>query len=145
MWWTTEQVAEHAGMTVEQVYESRRRKEWPGVLGVRQGRSLRYDSELVKAGPRAAEHSDDAAVVAVWLLEDIRNLARDIRSAVEEVRAWTRQQQDRPLLDIDTCGVVRGIDDGPDHWVVACTQDEHHGGPHVGFVSWLNDERAEDE
>lgn len=88
MWWTIEQTAEHAGMTVDQVRETRRRKEWPGVVGVRQGRRLRFDPERVKAGPREAEHTDDAAVAAVWLLEDIRNLVGQIHQAIEDIRRW---------------------------------------------------------
>ena len=93
MWWTTEQVAEHAGMTVEQVWETRRRKEWPGVAGVRQGRRLRFDPEVVKAGPREAEHTDDAATAAVWLLEDIRNLVGQIHQAITDIRRWQQEQQ----------------------------------------------------
>ena len=93
MWWTTEQVAEHAGMTVEQVYESRRRKEWPGIVGVRQGRSLRFDPDRVTAGPQEPQRTDDPAVAAVWIVEDIRGMVRQIRTAVDELLAWTRQQQ----------------------------------------------------
>lgn len=101
MWWTTEQVAEHVGMTVEQVYVTRRRKEWPGVLGVRQGRALRFDAELVQAGPGETEHTDDTAIVTVWLLEDLRNSVRELRTAVEEVRAWVRsQREDRPIFEV---------------------------------------------
>lgn len=146
MWWTVEQVAEHTGLTVTQVYESRRRREWPGNVGVRQGRSLRFDSELVKAGPREPEHTDDPSVAAVWMLEDVRTLAREIKTAIHEVRASVREEKAVKVMDIEMCGLVRSIDDGPDHWVVACTQDEYHDGPHVGIVAWEDDEeRADNE
>jgi hypothetical protein len=99
MWWTIEQTAEHAGITVEQVYETRRRKEWPGVLGIRQGRRLRFDSERVKAGPVLPEHTEDAAVAAVWLLEDIRNLVGQIHGAITDLRAWQAEdRQERPHM-----------------------------------------------
>ena len=93
MWWTIEEVAEHLDMTVEQVRQTRSRKEWPGVIGIRQGRRLRFDSEAVKAGPREPEHTDDAAVAAVWLLEDIRNLVGQIHTAINDIRAWQREQR----------------------------------------------------
>lgn len=102
MWWTTEQAAEHLGMTAEQIYESRRRKEWPGNIGVRQGRTLRFDRERILAGPVMPEHTDDAATAAVWLLEDIRNLVGQIHSAIMDLRAWTAEQrQDRAYMTAD--------------------------------------------
>ena len=117
MWWTTEQVAEHAGMTVEQVWETRRRKEWPGVLGIRQGRRLRFDPEMIKAGPREPERTDDAATAAVWLLEDIRNLVGQIHQAIIEIRAWQREQRVRPwetmvfTTDVDSDGTAWTLDE----------------------------------
>lgn len=42
------------------------------------------------------------------------------------------------VIDIEMCGMVRSIDDGPDHWVVCCTQDEGHDGPHVSSIVWVS-------
>lgn len=39
------------------------------------------------------------------------------------------------------CGVILDIDYGPNHWVIACTQDAFHEGPHVGLASWPAEER----
>jgi hypothetical protein len=100
MWWTIEQTAEHLGMTVDQVRATRRRREWPGNVGVRMGKRLRFDRERILAGPVVPEHTDDAATAAVWLLEDIRNLVGQIHGAVADLRRWQQEQrQERAIME----------------------------------------------
>lgn len=73
--WTIEEVAEHTGLTVTQVYESRRRKEWPGVIGTQRGRRLMFDADRVKAGPEAvaSQTTDDVQTAILWTLQGIES------------------------------------------------------------------------
>ena len=70
-YWTIEEVADFLDITVAQVYESRRRKEYPGVLGKMQGRRLRFDQEKVEAGPESAGSTEDIQTAILWTLQGI--------------------------------------------------------------------------
>ena len=70
-YWTIEEVADFLDITVAQVYESRRRKEYPGALGKMQGRRLRFNSEKVEAGPESAESTEDVQTAILWTLQGI--------------------------------------------------------------------------
>ena len=69
--WTTDEVAEHLGMTVAQVYESRKRKEYPGDIGKQRGRRLLFNADLVRAGPTTAQTTNDPLEAILWTLQGI--------------------------------------------------------------------------
>lgn len=69
--WTIEEVADHTGMTVAQVRESRRRKEWPGNLGRMRGRRLVFNADLVQAGPTTPQTTNDPLEAILWTLQGI--------------------------------------------------------------------------
>lgn len=85
--WTIEEVADHLGMTVTQVRESRRKGEWPGTVGKLQGRRLRFRSELIEAGPQEPKTTNDPVEAILWtaqgieakLAEILTELRRSIR------------------------------------------------------------------
>lgn len=107
MWWTIEQTAQHLGMTVEQVRDTRRRKVWPGNVGVRQGKRLRFDPRRIEAGPPdEPEHTDDVATATLWMMEDMRNLLGQIHAAVADLRRWEHEKRQReneqsPIMERD--------------------------------------------
>lgn len=70
-YWTIEEVADALGMTVAQVYETRRRKEYPGNLGKLRGRRLMFDADLVQAGPQVPESTEDVSEAILWTLQGI--------------------------------------------------------------------------
>lgn len=69
--WTIEEVADHLDLTVTQVRESRRKGEYPGVLGRMRGRRLAFDVDLVKAGPQVAKSTTDPLEAILWTLVGI--------------------------------------------------------------------------
>ena len=84
--WTIEEVAEQTGMTVAQVRESRRRKEWPGNLGRMRGRRLMFDADLVAAGPTVAESTNDPLEAILWTTQGIEAKLVDILSELRGSR-----------------------------------------------------------
>lgn len=79
-YWTIEEVADALGMTVAQVYESRRRKEYPGNLGKPRGRRLMFNADLVQAGPTEPESTTDPLEAILWTVTGIEEkLARLIQ------------------------------------------------------------------
>jgi hypothetical protein len=68
---TTQEVADHLGITVAEVYQSRRNGEWPGSVGKQRGRSLKFRSDLIEAGPQAAESTTDPQEAMLWTLQGI--------------------------------------------------------------------------
>lgn len=79
-WWTTEQVAEYLGVTEQSIYESTRRKEFPGNLGVWRGKRKMFPSEAIEAGKAlvdAGEHPDspdttnDPVEAILWTAQGI--------------------------------------------------------------------------
>ena len=74
---TTEEVAEALGMTVKEVYESRRRNEWPGNLGRRRGRNLIFPEDLT---PQEPETTTDPTTAILWALEGIHKTLRAIHT-----------------------------------------------------------------
>lgn len=72
MYWTTEQVADHLAITPAQVYESRKRKEYPGNLGRLRGRRLMFDAAQVQNGPTEPE-------TLTWeeaVIEELRGISK---------------------------------------------------------------------
>ena len=86
--WTIEEVAEFCEITVGQVYESRRRKEYPGVLGRQRGRRLLFSQDLVEAGPGEPETTDDVNTAILWALQGIK---RTLDAMHNELRAQRPQ------------------------------------------------------
>lgn len=75
--WTTDQVANYTGLTVAEVYASRRRGDFPGVLGFRRGRALLYDAEKVR-NPPEPEVTSDPIVAILWELQAQTRLLHQI-------------------------------------------------------------------
>lgn len=69
--WTTEQVAEHLGIEVREIYQSRRNGDWPGIVGTQRGRRLLFRSDLIEAGPQETESTEDVTVAILWTLQGI--------------------------------------------------------------------------
>ena len=69
--WTTEQVAEHVGITVAEVYQSRRRGDWPGNVGTNRGRRLLFRSDLIESGPVEPDTTNDPLVALLWTAQGI--------------------------------------------------------------------------
>ena len=93
-YWTTEEVADFLEISVAQVYESRKRKEYPGVLGRQRGRRLLFSQDLVEAGPQEPEVTDDVSTAILWALQGIKkaldamhNELRAQREAANALRA----------------------------------------------------------
>lgn len=85
MTWTTEQVAEHLGITVDEVYASRRNNTFPGNLGVRRGKRLVFNPEQIKNPPKE-ESTDDVQVAILWELQAHTQLLRRIIQEVSSDR-----------------------------------------------------------
>lgn len=85
-WWTTEDVAEFLEITTQQVYESRRRSEYPGALGQRRGRSLAFLRSQVEAGPQEPETTNDPTTAILWALEGIHKTLRAIHTELRAQR-----------------------------------------------------------
>jgi hypothetical protein len=88
--WTIEEVAEFCEITVGQVYESRRRKEYPGVLGRQRGRRLLFSQDLVEAGPQEPEVTDDVNTAILWALQGIKK-------TLDAIHNELRAQRSHPL------------------------------------------------
>jgi hypothetical protein len=84
--WTVEEVAEFCEITVGQVYESRRRKEYPGVLGRQRGRRLLFPQDLVEAGPQEPEVTDDVNTAILWALQGIKKTLDAIHNELRAQR-----------------------------------------------------------
>jgi hypothetical protein len=100
--WTIEEVAEFCEITVGQVYESRRRKEYPGVLGRQRGRRLLFSQDLVEAGPGEPETTDDVNTAILWALQGIK---RTLDAMHNELRAQRPRYFDGELLETITTTV----------------------------------------
>ena len=94
--WTIEEVAEFCEITVGQVYESRRRKEYPGVLGRQRGRRLLFPQDLVEAGPQEPEVTDDVNTAILWALQGIK---KTLDAMHNELRAQRHQAIAIPTYD----------------------------------------------
>jgi hypothetical protein len=70
-YWTTEQVAEYLGLTVQQVYESSRRGEWPGNVGKQRGRRNLFRSDLIQSGPQEPKTTSDPVEALLWTAQGI--------------------------------------------------------------------------
>lgn len=79
-WWSTEDVADFLGITAQQVYESKRRNEYPGVLGQRVGRMTRFKRSEIEAGPQEPETTNDPTQAILWALEGIHTTLRAIHN-----------------------------------------------------------------
>ena len=88
--WTTEQVADHLGLTVEAVYQSRREQRYPGNLGVRRGRRLMFDPDHI-ANPPTQETTTDPLVAALWEIKGVRKVVNKIDREVQALRAHLAQ------------------------------------------------------
>ena len=97
--WTIEEVAEFLEITVGQVRESRRRKEYPGVLGRQRGRRLLFPRDLVEAGPQEPEVTEDPTTAILWALGGIHETLRAMHN---ELRAQRPQYFDVELLETTT-------------------------------------------
>lgn len=98
MYWTTEQVAEFLGITPEQVYESRRRKEYPGNIGTQRGRRLMFDAEKVQAGPQVAQTTNDPLEALLWTAQGIEAKLVEI---INELRAQRPTYLPAELLETE--------------------------------------------
>lgn len=96
-YWTTSQVADYLACEVETIYESRRRKEWPGVLGKNRGRRLLFEREAIEQGlerlsnglePIPQETTENATEAILWALSGIHTTLRNIE---KELRAQRPQ------------------------------------------------------
>jgi hypothetical protein len=70
-WWSTEDVAEFLEIEPQQVYESRRRNEYPGNLGQRRGRSLAFLRSQVEDGPQEPKTTSDPVEALLWTAQGI--------------------------------------------------------------------------
>jgi len=84
--WTTEDVADFLDITVAQIYESRRRKEYPGVLGRQRGKRLLFPQDLVEAGPGEPEITDDVNTAILWALQGIKKTLDAIHNELRAQR-----------------------------------------------------------
>jgi hypothetical protein len=94
--WTTQQVADHLGLTVEEVYRSRREQRFPGNLGVRRGRRLMFDPDHI-ANPPTQESTTDPAVAALWEIQGVRKVVNKIDREVQALRAHLAQDANLTL------------------------------------------------
>lgn len=110
-WWTTEQVAEYLGVTEQAIYDSRRRKQFPGNRGSQRGRRLMFPSEAIEAGKLAVEEgrdpdtpdtTDDATTAILWALEGIHKTLRAIHN---ELRAQRKQPEDHYTVTVNASGI----------------------------------------
>jgi hypothetical protein len=76
--WTTEQVAEHLGITVKDVYESARANRFPGSLGTQRGRRKLYRSDLILAGPQEPKTTSDPVEAILWTVQGIEAKLADL-------------------------------------------------------------------
>lgn len=90
-YWTTSQVADYLACEPESIYESRRRKEWPGVLGKRRGRQLLFEREAIEQGlerlsdglePIPQETTENPTEAILWALEGIHTTLRNIEKSL---------------------------------------------------------------
>lgn len=81
---TTEEVADLLGITVDDVYRTRRNREYPGVLGRQRGRRLLFPADLVEAGPTEPESTNDPVVAILWTVQGIEAKLAEI---LKELRA----------------------------------------------------------
>lgn len=88
--WTTQQVADHLGLTVEEVYRSRREQRFPGNLGVRRGRRLMFDPDHI-TNPPTQESTTDPLVAALWEIKGVRKVVNKIDREVQALRAHLAQ------------------------------------------------------
>jgi len=88
-YWTIEDVADFLEITVGQVYESRRRKEYPGILGRQRGRRLMFPQDLVEAGPQQPETTDDTATAILWAVQGIKDTLDAIHNELRAQRPTT--------------------------------------------------------
>lgn len=92
--WTTEQVAEHLGITVKEVYESARANRFPGNLGTQRGRRKLYRSDLILAGPQAPRTTSDPVEAILWTVQGIEaklaEILKELRKplVIEETTAY---------------------------------------------------------
>jgi hypothetical protein len=91
--WTTEQVADHLGITVKDVYESRRRNEFPGSIGTNRGRRLLFRSDLIESGPQEPKTTSDPLEAILWGLNAIEK-------QLGEILKELRNQRPRPLSPV---------------------------------------------
>jgi hypothetical protein len=83
-WWSTEDVAEFLEIEPQQVYESRRRNEYPGNLGQRRGRSLAFLRSQVEAGPQEPNTTSDPTTALLWALSGIHETLRAIHTELRK-------------------------------------------------------------
>lgn len=83
-YWTTEEVAVFLNVTVDDVYRTRRNREYPGVLGRQRGRRLVFPADLVEAGPTEPESTNDPIVAILWTVQGIEAKLVEI---LKELRA----------------------------------------------------------
>lgn len=81
---TIEEVADRLNMTVTQVRESRRKGEWPGNVGKRQGRRLRFNADLIESGPQEPTTTSDPVDALLWTAQGIEAKLAEI---LKELRA----------------------------------------------------------
>ena len=97
--WTIEEVADFLDITIGKVRESRRRKEYPGVLGRQRGRRLLFPQDLVEAGPQEPAVTDDVNTAILWALQGIKGTLDAIHN---ELRAQRSRYFDGELLETIT-------------------------------------------
>lgn len=85
--WTTEQVAEHLGITIKEVYESARANRFPGNLGKQRGRRKLYRSDLILAGPQEPKTTSDAVEAILWVLNDMQRTLGGIHTELRRMAA----------------------------------------------------------
>lgn len=87
MSWTTEQVAEHLNITVEEVYASRRRGDFPGNLGQRRGKRLIFNPDQILDPPTGEpETTSDLMLAVLWELQAHTNLIRRLAADLHHIR-----------------------------------------------------------
>lgn len=98
--WTTEQVAEHLDLTVDDVYRTRRENKYPGNLGVRRGRRLMFDPVLVE-NPPEPETTNDPTVAVLWELQAQTRLLHQIIHEVRGLRDMTLETIEETTIEIE--------------------------------------------
>lgn len=86
--WTTEQVAEHLGLTVKEVYETARTNRFPGNLGTQRGRRKLYRSDLIIAGPQEPKTTSDPVEAILWTVQGIEAKLADILKELRIQGPW---------------------------------------------------------
>lgn len=103
MTWTTEQVAEHLGITVDEVYTSRRRGDFPGNLGVRRGKRLVFNPDQVENPPEKDGTTSDVMLAVLWELQAHANLLRRVAVDIHHIREHISTDHTADFHDHTNC------------------------------------------